>query len=133
MLQPREGLPTDSTEFFGKAAGGGRGEAVRWGQRATWLPGTSYKCVSFSPAMRPSLSGAGPQSRLLPPSRHRCLLGCRRLGSGVTSCRRRCGEKRASVVLLAREAKTMCLYVCVPRAEFRARPWGKLSAVRLNE
>lgn len=130
MLQPPEGLPTDSTEFLGKAAGGGRGEAVRWDTRATWLPGTSYKCVSFSPAMRPSLSGVGPQSRLLPPSRQRCLLGCGRLGSGVTSCRRRCGEKRASVVLLAREAKTICPPVCVPRAQLGARPCG--SSVRCD-
>lgn len=127
---PRRGCPRTAQSFSARLQEGAEVKLSAGDTRATWLPGTSYKCVSFSPAMRPSLSGVGPQSRLLPPSRQRCLLGCGRLGSGVTSCRRRCGEKRASVVLLAREAKTICPPVCVPRAQLGARPWG--SSVRCD-
>lgn len=79
------------------------------GSVATWLSATPYKWVSFSPKVSPSFTGEGPLSWPVPPSRCRCCLGCGRLGSGVMSCRRRCGEKKKRGGVVGERGKDVSL------------------------
>lgn len=95
------------------------------GSMATWLLATSYKWVSFSPTISPSFVGEGPPSWPLPPSRYRCCLGCGRLGSGVVSCCRRCGEKKEQMGATSEKGKDIsaCLY---PRGQAQSQAlWGQ--------
>lgn len=97
-------MPADTAEALSRAVAGTEAEAVHGGEGLALTPvpsrgvarlaATSYKWVSFSPMTSPSFSGEGSQPGSEPPSGHRCGLGCGRLGSGVTSRLRRCGETR---------------------------------------
>lgn len=95
------------------------------GSVATWLLATSYKWVSFSPVISPSFVGEGPQSWLVPRSRHRCCLGCGRLGSGVVSCCRRCGEKKERVGATGEKGKAVSSWLYPQGLVQSQAHWGQ--------
>lgn len=133
MLQPQEGLPTDSTEFLGKAAGGGRGEAVRWGHKSHLASGHFLQVRLLLPSHEALLKWGGPTVPAAATIQTQVSLGLRQAGvRGDELPQALWGEEGISDAVGERGKDNVSSCLC-PQGPARSPPVGKLSAVRLNE